>query len=368
MSLTDNLRALLARALGCAVPPTVGGGVPSPTETGSPSTESPSPTPTECERTGEPAIHGTGGSAGHFHGLAFWGCTQELLFGTHAGLWRTEAGATDLLPMATDGDFMGLQQDPTSDLRYWGSGHFHEDEGNSGFLESTDGGGTWAGVSLLGEVDFHYIGTSADRPDLVVGMHQRIIYVSENAGRTWTEFPGPLALGQTGLVVADPTGPVLLSSSSDGIERITLPAGTREPLTEDPVTALVRRGTGIAYSTELGDLFFCALDLSDCATAVVPDPSDPIVGLLFGPDLESTYVVGESSQVWHAHLDEVTVTGATSSRGLRSGATSLLAQRDRELVADPARRTPGPRGPGVISPRWASTSFVEPTETSEEGR
>ena len=108
--------------------------------------------------------HGTGNLSAHIHAILRWGDTDEIVLGTHAGMYRTEAGSDELVPVFEGPDFMGLVQDPFDPDRYWASGHWPgAGMNNWGFAESTDGGASFSEISLTNQADFHQRTVSPDQ-------------------------------------------------------------------------------------------------------------------------------------------------------------------------------------------------------------
>lgn len=122
----------------------------------------------------------------HIHGLAYSpaGDASTLLIATHHGLFavKPDGAAQRLSPVH---DFMGFTTDPSDPDRLIGSGHPAEG-GNSGFLESRDGGATWVKVSdgAGGPVDFHALSVSRANPKALYGVY-RGIQLSEDGGASW---------------------------------------------------------------------------------------------------------------------------------------------------------------------------------------
>jgi photosystem II stability/assembly factor-like uncharacterized protein len=122
----------------------------------------------------------------HYHGVAFnlGDGDAELLIATHHGMFAVmKDGST--AQISPTHDFMGFSPDPANRLRYFASGH-PAGGGNSGFLESRDGGVTWSHLSdgLNGPVDFHGIAVSAVDPKVVYGTFGGV-QTSRDGGLTW---------------------------------------------------------------------------------------------------------------------------------------------------------------------------------------
>jgi photosystem II stability/assembly factor-like uncharacterized protein len=122
----------------------------------------------------------------HYHGIAYARSgSAKLLLASHHGIFAVDAAgeATQVSPVH---DYMGFSPDPDDPLTYYASGHPAEG-GNSGFLKSTDGGGSWQHVSdgLNGPVDFHQMDVSAADTQTIYGGFGGL-QVSHDGGVTWT--------------------------------------------------------------------------------------------------------------------------------------------------------------------------------------
>lgn len=241
--------------------------------------------------------HGTGELEGHVHALLPWGDTDEIVLGTHTGMFRTESGADELVAVFEGPDFMGLVHDPFDADRYWASGHWGaEGLGNWGFAESTDGGATWENISLTGSVDFHQMATSPDQDGLVVGRFGGQFHVSEDSGRTWTQHASPADVFD--IEVEDSAGPSLLVATGAALTRYGVDSGATESLVDDDVTCVDRAHGGYGYGTDDGRIFVCADDLTGCEEWPGAD-SATVLHLLDGADVDSLYVLTSSSEVHH---------------------------------------------------------------------
>ena len=259
--------------------------------------------------------HGMGTLTFHMHAMQFWKDTRELLLGTHFGLYRTESGGDELVLVYDGGlgkplsemkgpDFKSLAQSPFDPNVYWGGGHFADgDLFNWGFVESTDGGKSWGQKSFpLG--DFHHLATTPASQGLIAGVlggpnWSQLINVSMDSGATWVSYPWPKA--PTDMVIENPSGPVLLLSSIDGIERLTLPSQAVETVVAAQVTALTQLGDGFLYATAEAGLVVCDGSFGDCVDAPAPTLAS-VDQLLTDPDdPESFYALTSQSQIFHTH-------------------------------------------------------------------
>lgn len=170
----------------------------------------------------------------HFHGVSFnrAGGDAELLIATHHGMFAVmKDGST--AQISTTQDFMGFSPDPADPMRYFGSGH-PASGGNSGFLETRDGGATWSRLSggVNGPVDFHSLAVSAANPKVIYGVFNGI-QMSADRGLSWqitgaipdglVQFAAssrdPLrivAATKTGLMVSDDLGKSWRNAAFDG--------------------------------------------------------------------------------------------------------------------------------------------------------
>jgi hypothetical protein len=245
--------------------------------------------------------HGTGTSGTHIHSVQFFESSKSLIVGTHDGLFRTEAGTTELLPVFEGPDFMGFLQNPFSPTSYWGSGHNPGDGlGNWGWVQSVDSGASWSEVSLSGVADFHEMAVSPDMEGAVAGHWNGELYASSDGGANWSSYAWPSDVH--GMEIANPAGPVLLLASAAGIDEVTLPAISSSTIVSAAVTSLDRHGDGYVYATSDGQLHLCDAQLAACQT--VAGPGGAIGQVLSDPDdPASLYVLTTASDVFHTEGD-----------------------------------------------------------------
>jgi len=137
----------------------------------------------------------------HVHNLTVDG--GRLLLGTHDGLWEQFPGQLAQRLSESSFDVMGFA---LLNQRMLASGHPGEGEdlpADLGLQQSTDGGVTWTGVSLEGEVDFHRLRAVGN---VVLGLsaHDGLLLRSTDGGRTWTNEATP-PLFDLALDPADPS-------------------------------------------------------------------------------------------------------------------------------------------------------------------
>ncbi len=124
----------------------------------------------------------------HIHNLML--TDNEMLIGTHQGLWSQMIGKKARRVGSSHFDVMGLAMMNGAMVA---SGHPGVGEGNMnnlGFQMSMDGGMAWENISLLGKVDFHRLVSSGSA---VMGMSSGdgALMRSEDAGKTWTTMTNP---------------------------------------------------------------------------------------------------------------------------------------------------------------------------------
>jgi hypothetical protein len=154
----------------------------------------------------------------HVHGLAIDPDDGALLIATHAGLLRTERGASTAKRISRDAqDLMGFAIAPGGE--YVASGHPAGDGAAAlGYLRSTDDGRTFEPVALAGEADFHVLRLAGRRVyGAVPG--SPAVYVSEDGGRSWGERRAPAEIVDAAVHPRAPDE--LLVATESGMARST---------------------------------------------------------------------------------------------------------------------------------------------------
>ena len=171
----------------------------------------------------------------HVHALGVDPQDGTLYAGTHYGLFRVpEQGAATLVADRVQ-DFMGFTVIGPS--HYLASGHPGEGQdgpSSLGLIESTDGGQTWASVSLSGEADFHALEA---RHGQVYGLNSMTgeLMVSEDM-KSW-ETRSQTAMADFAVSPDDPD--VLLATTEQGLTRSEDGGRSFEPVSGAPVMLLV---------------------------------------------------------------------------------------------------------------------------------
>lgn len=161
----------------------------------------------------------------HFHGLSVIpGPSERLYLATHHGLFSVAAdGGADRVSSVAD-DFMGFTPHPADRSTLFASGH-PQRGGNLGFLQSADGGQTWAKLSdgVGGPVDFHQIEVSPADPQVIWGVFGGL-QRSNDGGRTWRRVVGQLPDGIQDLAGSKSRVDTLYAATQSGVMR-TLDGG-----------------------------------------------------------------------------------------------------------------------------------------------
>ena len=167
----------------------------------------------------------------HVHNLGFAG--DDLLLGTHEGLFRQEPGQPPAL-VSEPFDVMGFSN---ASKRWLASGHpgpGMSAPADLGLLASTDEGRSWEAVSLSGEVDFHRLTTSG-RSILGVNSGDGLLWRSTDAGQTWETVDVPLYD-----IALDPAdADTALATTPEGLLRSTDGGQTWSPVSDTPLLALL---------------------------------------------------------------------------------------------------------------------------------
>ena len=215
--------------------------------------------------------------AGHIHNLAYDG--EDLLIGTHEGLWSQKPGALPEQRSQDPFDVMGLT---LTDDQWFASGHPGEGmdaPADLGLMASSDKGRTWKAVSLSGEVDFHRLSAS-DTAIVGVSAHDGRLLRSDDAGARWTDLGTP---GLFDLAINPLDTAVIVGTTEDGPVRSSDSGASFQPLAGAPLLVLltwwgstlygVDVDGGIHQSTDNGTTWLPQGSLTGQATAIAASGS-----------------------------------------------------------------------------------------------
>jgi hypothetical protein len=170
----------------------------------------------------------------HVHNLALRG--DELLVGTHEGLWTQLPGQSATRISDDPFDVMGLAV--TSDGTLYASGHpqpGQDGPADLGLERSANGGRSWQPVSLVGEVDFHRVRTSEETV-LGISAHDGRLLRSADAGESWADLGTPPLFD----LAVDPTNAdLIVATTPDGPVRSSDAGRTFDPIPGAPLLALL---------------------------------------------------------------------------------------------------------------------------------
>lgn len=199
----------------------------------------------------------------HVHGLGVNPADGALFIATHTGLFRTAAG--EAKAQRIGGSYQDTMGFTVAGPDYFlGSGHPDAEALQDGappllgLIESSDGGRTWASVSLRGKADFHVLRFTRDRVYGYDASNNRLL-VSRDEGGTWENLTLPASpLLDLAANPANPdhlvaTGEVGLFASSDGGRRwglLSVDAGRLAWPSEE--TLYIVAGDGFVYRSSDG--------------------------------------------------------------------------------------------------------------------
>ena len=131
----------------------------------------------------------------HVHGLGVDPEDRTILYiATHGDFYQSVMGAPPIKVDEQRADYMAFNAPPKPGYPLYASGH-PETGGNTGLIQSTDGGKTWQHVSNVIEpsVDFHAMAVSKMDPRIIVGFDSaaRGLFKTTDGGKTWETLQQP---------------------------------------------------------------------------------------------------------------------------------------------------------------------------------
>lgn len=124
----------------------------------------------------------------HIHNLML--TDNELLIGTHQGLWSQMPGQSAKRIGDSQFDVMGLSMMSGMMVASGHPGEGEEKVNNLGFRMSMDGGMNWGSTSLMGQVDFHRLVASGNTV-MGISAGDGALMRSTDSGITWTTLANP---------------------------------------------------------------------------------------------------------------------------------------------------------------------------------
>ncbi len=131
----------------------------------------------------------------HVHGLGVDPEDRTILYiATHGDFYQSVGGTPPIKVDEQRADYMAFNAPPKPGYPLYASGH-PETGGNTGLIQSTDGGKTWQHVSNVIEpsVDFHAMAVSKMDPRIIVGFDSaaRGLFKTTDGGKTWETLQQP---------------------------------------------------------------------------------------------------------------------------------------------------------------------------------
>lgn len=189
-----------------------------------------------CSSTGTSSNQRDGRGLAHIHGLGVNPADGALYAGTHYGVYRLANERDPELVGDIVQDFMGFTV--AGPNYFLGSGHPGADDRDAppalGLIETTDGGQSWASVSLSGDADFHSLDY---RHGVVYGLNSRTQTVMVSADkRTWDQRATISAID---IAVSPQNANEILATTTDGLARSLDQAKTFTPVGAQPQLVLL---------------------------------------------------------------------------------------------------------------------------------
>jgi photosystem II stability/assembly factor-like uncharacterized protein len=156
----------------------------------------------------------------HVHGLGIEATDPGVLYiATHGDFYKSVNGGTPVKVDKQRADYMAFNAPQTEGVPLYSSGH-PSTGGNTGLIESTDGGQTWQSVATILDppVDFHAMALSKSDPGTIIGFDSggRGLFKTTDAGKTWEKFDYP---GQyvTSLAIFPSDPNVVFAGTGEGL-------------------------------------------------------------------------------------------------------------------------------------------------------
>lgn len=131
----------------------------------------------------------------HIHGLGFDPEDRTILYiATHGDFYQSKGGGPPIKVDEHRTDYMAFNAPTKPGYPLYASGH-PDTGGNSGLIQSTDGGKTWQLVSKVSEppVDFHAMSVSTTDPKSIIGFDsgRQKLFKTQDGGSSWKILETP---------------------------------------------------------------------------------------------------------------------------------------------------------------------------------
>lgn len=155
----------------------------------------------------------------HIHGLGVNPEDRTILYiATHGDFYHSENGSPPIKVDEKRADYMAFSPPPKPGYPLYSSGH-PETGGNTGLIQSTDGGKTWQLVSNVKDspVDFHAMAVSKMDPNTIIGFDAgtQELFKTTDGGKTWKTLP--ITESVSSLAFSPFDSNVIMAGTSKGI-------------------------------------------------------------------------------------------------------------------------------------------------------
>jgi hypothetical protein len=156
----------------------------------------------------------------HVHGVGIDPSDSTILYiATHGDFYKSVDGGTPVKVDKQRADYMAFNAPQTPGIPLYSSGH-PSTGGNTGLIQSTDGGQTWEVVATVLDppVDFHAMALSKSDPSIIMGFDSggRGLFKTADAGRTWEklDYPGQYVAA---LAISPNDSNIVFAGTGDGL-------------------------------------------------------------------------------------------------------------------------------------------------------
>ena len=260
----------------------------------------------------------------HIHGVGFdFDDRSTVYIATHGDFYQSVNGKPPVKVDEKRADYMGFNSPQVSDAPLYASGH-SDTGGNTGLIQSIDGGRTWALVSEVSEpaVDFHAMSVSKQNTKIIIGLDssKQKLFKTQDGGSTWQILETPLGISSIAISPLDSNLVILgtakgLFKSIDGgnswvkiksYENLQVYAVAFDE--NDQLFASVET-FGIVNSLDLGDSWNVLGNVTLTVTSIAPDSQNNTIYLAgyssdgyqevykFSYDLKNSELIGTNQEL-----------------------------------------------------------------------